>query len=122
MWMIHKSTETYYGYSINIDKTKKEHKRIINRKSYDINIDDKITFSVILNEDEENIYELDLGTIMLFEQLNEIEALIIKPKLIKLLKEYLTEERIKSFKDEEEYTALEFDKIDKILEIINSEE
>ena len=122
MWMIHKSTETYYGYSINIDKTKKEHKRIINRKSYDINIDDKITFSVILNEDEESIYELDLGTIILFEQLNEIEALIIKPKLIKLLKEYLTEERIKSFKDEEEYTTLEFDKIDKILEIINSEE
>ena len=122
MWMIHKSTETYYGYSINIDKIKKEHKRIINRKSYDINIDDKITFSVILNEDEESIYELDLGTVMLFEQLNEIEVLIIKPKLIKLLKEYLTEERIKSFKDEEEYTALEFDKIDKILEIINSEE
>ena len=119
MWMIHKSTEVYYS---SLFYENKKCYQEVRRTAFDININDKITFSIILNKDEESIYELDLGTIMLFEQLNEIEALIIKPKLIKLLKEYLTEERIKSFKDEEEYTTLEFDKIDKILEIINSEE
>lgn len=122
MWMIHKSTEVYYSYSILTNENDKKHYREIKRTSYDINIDDKITFTIILNEDGESIYELGLDPLMLFEQLNEIETLFIKPKIIKLLKEYITEERIEDFKTEERYTALEFDKIDKLLEIINSED
>lgn len=58
-----------------------------------------LIFNVKIDESGSNVKEINFGPFYYYGKLNEIETLIEKDKVLKLLKEYLTEEKNEELKN-----------------------
>lgn len=58
-----------------------------------------LRFNVKIDESGSNVKEINFGPFYYYGKLNEIETLIEKDKVLKLLKEYLTEEKNEELKN-----------------------